>query len=96
MLSVRSDLVGTRDTLKYHSTPFESEDPSAAYKETRRVGFDGVGFVDTRIYDGTKVRPGNLITGPAVIEEPETTIVIYPQQEAMLDHYQTYIIESFQ
>ena len=96
VLSVRSDLVGTRDTLKYHSTPFESEDPSPAFKETRRVGFDGVGFVDTRIYDGTKVRPGNLITGPAVIEEPETTIVIYPQQEAMLDHYQTYIIESFQ
>ena len=96
VLSVRADLVGTRDTLKYHSTPFESEDPSAAYRETRRVGFDQVGFVDTRIYDGTKVRPGNLITGPAIIEEPETTIVIYPQQEAMLDHYQTYIIESFE
>ena len=95
VLNVRSDLVGARDTLKYHSTPFESEDPSAAYKETRRVGFDQVGFVDTRIYDGAKVRPGNLITGPAIIEEPETTIVIYPQQEAMLDHYQTYIIESF-
>lgn len=95
VLSVRADLVGTRDTLKYHSTPFESEDPSAAFKETRKVGFDQVGFVDTRIFDGTKVRPGNLITGPAIIEEPETTIVIYPQQEAMLDHYETYIIESF-
>jgi N-methylhydantoinase A len=28
-----------------------------------------------------------------VIEEPETTIVVYPGQEAMLDHYQTYVIE---
>ena len=96
VLSVRSDLVGHRDTIKYHSAPFESEDPAAAFKGTRQVGFDQVGFVDTRIYDGTKVKPGNLITGPAIIEEPETTIVIYPQQEAMLDHYQTYIIESFE
>ena len=61
----------TRDTLKYHSTPFESED--LPRHSRKRVGWvsTGSGFVDTRIYDGTKVRPGNLITGPAVIEEPE-------------------------
>ena len=94
VLHVRSDLIGVRDTFKYRSTPFESEDPSAALKGTRRVGFDQLGFIDTNVYDGTKVKPGNLISGPAIIEEPDTTIVIYPQQEAMLDHYQTYVIES--
>ena len=96
VLNVRSDLIGLRDTIKYRSTPFESEDPSPAFKEKRRVGFDQLGFVDTNVYDGTKLKPGNLIAGPAIIEEPETTIVVYPQQEAMLDHYQTYIIESFE
>ncbi len=45
------------------------------------------------MYDGRRVRPGNLIAGPAIVEEPETTIVIYPGQEAMLDHYETYVIE---
>jgi len=96
VLNVRSDLIGVRVTLKYRSTQFESEDPSPAFKGTRRVGFDQLGLVETNIYDGTKIKPGNLITGPAIIEEPETTIVVYPQQEAMLDHYQTYVIESFE
>ncbi|MGD9765240.1 MAG: hypothetical protein AB7V27_16195 [Candidatus Binatia bacterium] len=56
---------------------------------TRPVQFDGQGFVYTRIYDGPSVRAGNLISGPAIIEDPATTIVIYPGQEAMLDHYET-------
>ena len=96
VLSVRSDIVGVRETMKYRSIPFESEDPAAALKGTRSVGFDGEAFIETKVYDGTKVLPGNLIPGPAIIEEPETTIVVYPGQEAMLDHYQTYVIESFE
>jgi N-methylhydantoinase A len=50
-------------------------------------------YVDTPVYDGALVQPGNLIPGPAIVEEPDTTIVVYPGQEAMLDHYQTYVIE---
>ena len=93
VLSLRSDLIGVRESVKFRSLPFESEDPAAARKETRRVGFEGEGFIDTTVYDGKLVRPGNLIPGPAIVEEPETTIVVYPGQEAMLDHYQTYVIE---
>lgn len=93
LLSLRSDLIGVRETVKFRSTPFESEDASHAERERRRVYFEGEGFIETKVYDGRKVRPGNLIAGPAVVEEPETTIVIYPGQEAMLDHYHTYVIE---
>lgn len=94
ILSVRSDIVGTRDTIKYRSTAFGSESPAAALKGTRQAHFDGLGFVEIPVYDGPKVQPGNLIAGPAIVEEPATTIVIYPGQEAVLDHYQTYVIES--
>jgi len=93
ILSLRSDLIGVRDAVRLRSHPFESEDPSPALKGARRVGFGEEGFIETKIYDGTRVRPGNLISGPAVIEEAATTIVIYPGQEAMLDHYETYVIE---
>jgi N-methylhydantoinase A len=94
ILSVRSDIVGTREKLRYKSQPFGSEDPSAARTGARRAHFDGTGYVDAPVYDGTKVKPGNLLSGPAIIEEPATTIVIYPGQEAVLDHYQTYVVES--
>lgn len=94
ILSIRSDIVGTRDTMKYRSLPFGSEDSRAALKGTRAANFEGLGYLDVPIYDGTKVMPGNTIAGPSIIEEPATTIVIYPGQEAVLDHYQTYVIES--
>ncbi|HTW88583.1 MAG TPA: hydantoinase/oxoprolinase family protein [Candidatus Binataceae bacterium] len=93
ILSLRSDLIGVRDSVKFRSHAFESEDPSAAFKEMRTVGFGEDGFIEAKVYDGSRVRPGNLISGPAIIEEPATTIVIYPGQEAMLDHYETYVIE---
>ncbi len=94
ILSLRSDLIGVREAVKFRSHPFESEDASHALKGTRPVEFEGQGYIDTRVYDGPSVRAGNLISGPAIIEEPATTIVIYPGQEAMLDHYETYVIEN--
>jgi N-methylhydantoinase A len=93
ILSLRLDLVAVRETIKFRSLPFAEEEATHALKEKRLVYFEDQGFLETPVYDGGLVRPGNLIAGPAVIEEPETTIVVYPGQEAMLDHYQTYVIE---
>jgi N-methylhydantoinase A len=50
-------------------------DPAAALKRTRECWFDGE-QVETRVYDGLLTRPGHIIHGPAIIEEPTTTIVI--------------------
>jgi N-methylhydantoinase A len=94
ILSLRADVIGVREAVKFRSHPFESEDAGPALKGTRRVQFEGQGAVETKIYDGPRVRAGNLISGPAIIEEAATTIVIYPGQEAMLDHYETYVIEN--
>ena len=93
VLSLRLDLVAVREAIKFRSLPFADEDASRAAKGARGVYFEGEGFRETVVYDGERVCPGNLIAGPAVIEEAETTIVIHPGQEAMLDHYQTYVIE---
>lgn len=94
ILSLRSDLIGVREALKLRSHAFGNEDAAAALKGKRLVHFEGEGFGETRVYDGPSVRAGNLIVGPAIVEEPATTIVIYPGQEAMLDHYETYVIEN--
>ena len=58
------------------------------------VHFDNLGFTEVPVYDGSRIQAGNRIPGPAIVEEPSTTVVIYPGQEAVLDHYQTYVIES--
>jgi N-methylhydantoinase A len=94
VLNLRLDLVGVRETSRLRSEPFGDEDPAPALKGRRPVYFEEHGdFVETAVYDGSLVQPGHLISGPAIIEEPDTTIVVYPGQEAMADHYRTYVIE---
>lgn len=50
--------------------------------------------METAIYNGSLIRPGYVIKGPAVVEEPETTIVLRPGQEIELNPYQTYVIRN--
>ena len=50
-------------------------------------------YVATDIYDGDQITAGNVIEGPAVIEEKATSIIIFPGQRALLNEYLTYVIE---
>ncbi|MEW6441327.1 MAG: hydantoinase/oxoprolinase family protein [bacterium] len=70
---------------------FSGENPSGALKTQRPAYFeDRGGFVETPIYDGARILCGNVLEGPCVIEEPATTIVVYPGQTARLSKYDQY------
>jgi N-methylhydantoinase A len=58
----------------------------------RRPAYFGGRFVSTPIYDGPRLRVGQRISGPAIIEEPFTTIVLQPRQRAALDRFGNYHI----
>ncbi len=47
---------------------------------------------NTPIYDGTLLGADNVIEGPAVVEEPTTTIVVHPGWRLRLDASATYVI----
>lgn len=47
-------------------------------------------WVQTPVYDGTQLGAGAVVTGPALIEEPTTTIVIKPDWQAELHQSGTY------
>ena len=49
-------------------------------------------FVATPVYDGTRLGPRQAILGPAIVEEPFTTIVVYPGQRATVDAFGNYTI----
>jgi len=57
----------------------------------RRAYFNGH-FIATPIYDGPRLTSREAILGPAIIEEPFTTIVIYPGQRATVDAFGNYTI----
>ncbi|NMO04708.1 hydantoinase/oxoprolinase family protein [Gordonia sp. TBRC 11910] len=57
--------------------PADSADASVALTGTRKVCMGARrGYVDTDIYDYTKLRAGHVLRGPAVIEVPTTTVVV--------------------
>ncbi len=59
-----------------------------ARKDTRLAYFRSAGgFVDTAIYDFGKIPPHGEIDGPAVIESPVTTIVVNPNDHAVMDEF---------
>jgi N-methylhydantoinase A len=57
----------------------------------RRAFFRGR-FVATPVYAGPRLTPGQAIPGPAIVEEPFTTIVVYPGQRATVDGWGNYTI----
>ena len=59
----------------------------------RRQAFFNGRFGVTPIYDGARMRAGHHVKGPAIIEEPFTTIVLHPKQQATLDRHGNYRIE---
>jgi N-methylhydantoinase A len=66
-------------------------DPKPALKRRRTCRFNGRD-VDTAIYDGEKVLAGNVISGPAIIEETTTTVVIPEAYVCSVDKYKNYIL----
>jgi N-methylhydantoinase A len=62
-------------------------EPAAA----REVYFGaGSGWTTTPIYDGEALEAGAGVTGPAIVEEPDTTIVVYPGWGCRLDESHVY------
>ena len=53
----------------------------------RQVDFDVAGMHEATIYERALLEPGMQIPGPAIVEEPDTTIVLFPQQELSIDDY---------
>lgn len=58
-----------------------------ARKGTRRVNFDELGFHEAAIYERDRLPVGITVKGPAVIEEPASTTVVFPGQALTRDEY---------
>jgi N-methylhydantoinase A len=73
-------------------TEAASEPPAAARKGERQVFFVG-GWRATPIFDRARLHANNAIDGPAVVEAPDTTILVNPGQRARMDRFGDLVIE---
>ena len=65
--------------------------PTAATE--RQCFFGGDAPVATPIFRGPDLQTGDTVAGPAIIEEPTTTIVVYPGMSARLSAADSYILD---
>jgi N-methylhydantoinase A len=86
LLSVRMRAVGLTDKLKFREMPRAGEDAGAALKG-RRPAFVERAPREVPVYDGTRLRHGNRLVGPAIVEEPTTTILVLPDWQLAVDRY---------
>jgi N-methylhydantoinase A len=85
-LRVRSRALLNKPALQKLSA--SSGKPKAA---GHRQAFFGKGFVKTPLYDGPAIRAGQSVGGPAIIEEPFTTVVVPPGWTVKLDKLGNYV-----
>ena len=68
-------------------------DPSRALKTSRRAYFtESGGFTDTAVFDRVRLKPGDVIAGPAIMEEPDSTTICPPGYRAQIDAHLNLII----
>jgi N-methylhydantoinase A len=96
ILAVRQEVIGSRawDVPAYGV--IDNPDAAGAIKARRKVCFPASGsfaWLETPIYDGTKLTPGHAFEGPAIIEEVDTTIALQPGDSLRLNRHQVYEID---
>lgn len=75
---------------KAAETPPQGAGCDGAIKARRRAYFDG--WHDTPVYDRDKLHSGNRLSGPAIIEQMDSTTVVHPGQTAQIDRFGNIII----
>jgi N-methylhydantoinase A len=78
-------------TLNLVKAPLQGGDSSAARSGSRPVYFDR-GFIDTPIFEHSRLRPGNKVVGPAILEGANTTMPLHPGQEITVDAFNNLVI----
>ncbi|HWU16423.1 MAG TPA: hydantoinase/oxoprolinase family protein [Devosia sp.] len=81
---IASAEVGKLEMVPQPRTGTKLED---AIKGRRDVDYATEGVCEAIIYNAEKLEPGMVFTGPAIIEDPGTTIVIHPGNRVEIDDF---------
>ncbi len=87
MVNYHVTAVGLVNKAEIKPIKADSASLGRARKETRPVYFEGAGAVTTTVYERDLLPIGKPIAGPAVIEEPSSVTVVYPDQQFSRDKY---------
>lgn len=91
-INFRLTAMGKTESLEIREKPLQAKSSEVALKGKREV-HSGEGKKEYRIYEREKLKPGNSLIGPAIVEEYSSTTLVKPDQEARIDGFENIIIE---
>ncbi|RAR52232.1 N-methylhydantoinase A [Paraburkholderia unamae] len=94
IVAMRVEALGRVAKNEFQPQPDMGPDASAARGGAREVWLpEAGGFVETPVYERSLLRAGNVIDGPAIVEQMDTTTVVLPGMKASVDPYLNLILE---
>ena len=86
LLNLKTAVIGTRPKIDLLSlAPSADGSIAAATRPARRIWFGE--WVETPVFERLALPVGTVIVGPAILEQPDTTIVVEPGYQAMTDRF---------
>ncbi len=93
LINLRLTCIGTTRKPRFRAEERADEDPSKALKRRREIYLPGKrDFQEVYVYDGYKLRYGNRIEGPAIVEQVHTTTFVSPEYNLLCDAYGSYTL----
>ncbi len=95
IVNIRALGIGKIPELKWPKVSKGGADPSRAFKYEKDVFFESDGkpkSIRTKVYERSKLKSGNMIAGPALVEQMDSTVVIAPGWEAAVDTFGDIVI----
>lgn len=95
LVTFRVEAAGLVKKASFAPQPKAGADASAAIMDRREVWLpEAGGFVACPVYDREKLRAGNVIQGPAIVEQMDTTTLVLPGMVARVEPYLNLILEA--
>ncbi len=88
LINIRVTCYGKTDKFVMKEEEYAGEDPSPAWKKKRPVFLpDTKDYRELDIFDGHRLKHGNRIKGPAIIEQVHTTIFVPSEYNLVCDKF---------
>jgi N-methylhydantoinase A len=84
LVNLRAAVTGRPPQISAPPVPEGGADPSAAHRGDTKVYVDGA-WTEAQLYDRTALAAGNVVAGPAVITEMDSTTLVLPGYAGTVD-----------
>ncbi len=93
LLNIRLTSIGDTEKPAFIEEKHDGEDPSKAFKRYRKAYLPTrKEFAELPVFDGFGLKHGNRITGPAIIEQVNTTTFLTSEYTLLVDRYGSFML----